>query len=167
MIILKKIGIKLNIFIIKFKYHLFYGNSFIMKKNSVFRKRFEINIHDSECRIIIGSGCFFNNDCSLNCRKSIEIDNNCIFGENVKIYDHNHGFKEIDILIKKQEYTSKGIVIGDNCWIGSNVVILAGTTVGSGSIIGAGTVVYDEIPVNTIVTSNRTLIFNKRENLSR
>ena len=38
---------------------------------------------------IIGNHVFFNNDCSINCKDEIIIGNNCILGENVRIYDQN------------------------------------------------------------------------------
>lgn len=161
--VIKKAINKIRIFFIKIKYKLYYGKLCKIKNNTVFRKRFEINISNSNSKISIGSGCFFNNDCSLNCRKNIIIGDNCIFGENVKIYDHNHQFNDKFKLIKKQSYSCKSVIIGDNCWIGSNVVILEGTSIGEGCIIGAGTILQGEIPKQTIVTSNRELKLKARK----
>ena len=45
-----------------------------------------------EGSLVVGDGTFFNNGCSLNCMKRIEIGRNCLFGENVTVYDHNHRF---------------------------------------------------------------------------
>ena len=52
-----------------------------------------------------------------------------IFGENVKVYDHNHCYKDRTRLIKEQGYTSAPIHIGEHCWIGSNTIILKGVTI--------------------------------------
>ena len=41
--------------------------------------------------------------------------------------------------------------IGNNVWIGENVVILLGVTVGDGAIIGANSVVNKDVLPNTIV----------------
>ena len=60
------------------------------------------------------------------------------------------------------KYSLKPVKIGDNCWIGSNVVILPGTIIGSNSIIGAGSVISGEIPEGVIVTSERELQFVRR-----
>ena len=43
------------------------------------------------------------------------------------------------------------IKIGDNCWFGGNVVVLAGVTIGSGCVIAAGSVVTKDIPDNSVV----------------
>ena len=59
---------------------------------------------------------FFYNFCSINAREYIKIDDRTIFGENIKIYDHNHKFSKLGIDIKKQGYSSKKVIIGEHCW---------------------------------------------------
>jgi acetyltransferase-like isoleucine patch superfamily enzyme len=44
----------------------------------------------------------------------------------------------------------KGIVVGDDCWIGAKVTFLDGAHVGKGSVIAAGAVVRGEIPPYSI-----------------
>lgn len=46
------------------------------------------------------------------------------------------------------------ITIGDNCWIGANVVVCPGVTIGSGCVIGAGSVVTRDIPADTLAVGN-------------
>ena len=145
-----------------FKYKLVYGKMFTAGKNFSFRKRFTININDGG-KLIIGHHVFFNNDCSINCKGNVTIGNLCIFGENVKIYDHNHKFSDYGKPIIEQGYTVRSVHIGDNCWIGSNVVILPGTNICANSIIGAGCVISGDIPEGAIVTSNRELHYTQRK----
>jgi acetyltransferase-like isoleucine patch superfamily enzyme len=42
-------------------------------------------------------------------------------------------------------------VIGNDCWIGTNVTVMAGVTVGDGAVIGAGAVVTHDVPPYAIV----------------
>ena len=77
-----------------------------------------------------------------------------MFGENVKIYDHNHRFNILNKTVKEQGYTKDSISIGNNCWIGSNVVILKGTKIGNNCVIGAGITLSGNIPDGTIVKQN-------------
>ena len=101
--------------------------------------------------IEIGDKCFFNNGCSLNANKYIHIGEGTIFGENVKVYDHNHRFRDFSKPIKEQGFSDGEVVIGKHCWIGSNVALLKNTHIGDNCVIGAGCVVDGEIQDNTLV----------------
>ena len=127
--------------------------------NLNYRSCFRINCDDGG-HLTIGDNVFFNNDCSINVHNNVEIGNNCIFGEGVKIYDHNHIFNVSDTPIYKQGFSNKEVRIGSNCWIGSNVVILPGTNIGENSVIGAGAVINGKIPENCIVVPNRDYKLN-------
>ena len=97
------------------------------KKSSCFfegnfssRKAFLLRVCDN-AQCIIGKNVFFNNYCSVTSMKKIEIGDDCIFGENVKIYDHNHNYKDKEYLIREQGCSADEVVIGNNCWIGSKI----------------------------------------------
>ena len=49
---------------------------------------------------------------------------------------------------------NKPIIIGENCWIGSNVRICKGVTIGDNSIVAACSVVTKDVPPNCIVAGN-------------
>jgi len=49
-------------------------------------------------------------------------------------------------LMENREYIKSTIELGDDCWIGANVVLLPGVKIGTMSIIGAGAVVTKDIP---------------------
>ncbi|MFA9397590.1 MAG: maltose acetyltransferase domain-containing protein [Clostridiaceae bacterium] len=51
--------------------------------------------------------------------------------------------------------------IGNNVWIGSNVVILPGITIGDNSVIGAGSVVTHDIPENVVAVGNPCRVLRK------
>lgn len=160
--LLKKIRYKLE-FILKIcVIKILYGNKVEAGKGLAFRKGFEINLATNQAKVIIGKNVFFNNYCSINCHKKIQIGDNCIFGESVKIYDHNHRFRDINRPIMSQGYSIKNVTIGTNCWIGSNVCILPGSHIGDNVIVGAGTIISGIIPDGVIVTANRELTIVQR-----
>jgi len=99
----------------------------------------------------IGANTFFNNYCSINCLSNIRIGSNTLFGEGIKIYDHNHVFNKRNIIIENQGFGFGAVIIGDNCWIGSNVIILRNVTIGDNVVIGAGCMITSSIPSNTLV----------------
>jgi len=72
-------------------------------------------------------------------------------GPSVKIITRNHIFRDKTVPIRIQGETELPVVIGNDVWIGANVVILPGVTVGNGAIIAAGAVVNKNIPEFTIV----------------
>ncbi|MCR4874138.1 MAG: acyltransferase [Clostridia bacterium] len=135
----------------KIRYKILFGSRFNYTKFSC-RSNFRVFIEDTG-RIEIGEGCFFNNDCSLNAQKEIKIGKDCAFGEGVKIYDHNHKFRDSEVRIANQGFSVDPVIIGDNCWIGSNVTIVKGAKIGNHVVIGAGCVIDREIKDNSIVTS--------------
>lgn len=109
--------------------------------------------------VTIGNRVFMNNFCSINALESIEIGENTLFGEGVKIYDHNHAYTHSpEFTISHTEFTKKAVKIGKNCWLGSNVVVLKGVTIGDNVIVGAGCVVYQDVLSNTMIRNKQELI---------
>ncbi|HEF0022488.1 TPA: acyltransferase [Citrobacter amalonaticus] len=53
-----------------------------------------------------------------------------------------------------QAVNSKPIVIGNNAWLGFDVVVLKGVTIGEGAIIGARSVVTRDIPPWSVAVGN-------------
>lgn len=101
----------------------------------------------------IGDGSFLNRNVLIACHERISIGKGCLFGPNCCIYDHNH--KVIKGRTCGNEYKTAPVAIGDNCWLGANVVVLKGVTIGEGSIIAAGCIISEDIPPFSMVTSER------------
>lgn len=134
-------------------YKLVFGSRIHFGRKTTFRSGFHAACEEGG-HIQIGARCFFNHGCSLSALYGIRIGHDAIFGENVKVYDHNHRFRNPKKTIKEQGYTAAPIVIGANCWIGSNAVILKGANIGKGCVIGAGCVVKERIPPYTILSAD-------------
>lgn len=118
------------------------------------------NVHFSAVggSLDIGDHVSFNRNCIVICKDSIIIGDQCIFGPNVCIYDHDHKYGINGI---ENGYKTSQIVIGSGCWIGANTIILRGSYIGDGSVIGAGTIVKGRIPSKSIVTNERKLIIQR------
>ena len=102
----------------------------------------------------IGDNVFFNNSCSINCHDVVTIGDDCLFGENVKIYDHNHRFNLEGVSCRESGFTQCPIQIGNNVWVCANTVICKGVCIGDGAVIAAGVVVRNNVPPNTLVAAN-------------
>ncbi|MGR5123490.1 acyltransferase [Vibrio harveyi] len=137
-------------------------NNGTLKFNGSFHARRYLTINISNGTVVLGNGVFFNQGVSINCRNAVIIGNNTILGENVKIYDHNHRFRDKEI-IKKQGFKTKEVDIGENVWIGSNVVILSGVKIGDNSVISAGSIIKENVP-SDVIYQNGCYVEIKRSN---
>ncbi|REC48975.1 acyltransferase [Chryseobacterium pennipullorum] len=112
----------------------------------------------------IGNNFFMNNFCSINCLDSISIGDNTLFGENVKLYDHNHAYEtQPQYKLHSSKFTTAPISIGKNCWLGSNVTVLKGVSIGDNCIIGAGCTIHKDVPSGTTVVNHQELIFKSHQ----
>lgn len=131
---------------------LIIGKSFRCRNNVSFR------IYN-EGIVKIGDNCFFNDGCSINSQQKITIGNNLICGQNVMFFDHDHDYKN-DI----SQFVRDEIVIGNNVWIGANVIILKGVTIGDNSVIAAGSVVNKDIAKNQLFYQSKVNISKNTKN---
>jgi acetyltransferase-like isoleucine patch superfamily enzyme len=88
----------------------------------------------------------------INAYGGLKLGNNVAIGANTTITTTNH-----HPLDQRKTASKKGIVIGDNVWIGANCSILAGVTIGNNVVIGAGVVVRENIPDNSIVKTKEDI----------
>lgn len=103
--------------------------------------------------LVIEAGVKINYNCIFACHERITIGAGTEFGPSVYLYDHDHDYKAG---LKANKYQCAPIVIGKNCWIGANTVILRGTTIGDNCVIGAGSIVTGSIPANSVYVQKRS-----------
>lgn len=53
--------------------------------------------------------------------------------------------------IKDYGGTNGDVIIGNDCWISTNVMILSGVTIGDGAVVAAGAVVTKDVPAYAVV----------------
>jgi acetyltransferase-like isoleucine patch superfamily enzyme len=102
--------------------------------------------------IELGENFYANVNCTiLDCAKVI-IGKNVLFGPNVGLYTAGHPL-EVGPRVEGIEFAYP-IRIGDNVWLGGNVVVVPGVTIGENAVIGAGSVVTKDIPANCVAVGN-------------
>lgn len=114
-----------------------------------FRRPFFCRVSNSGS-ITVGSRTTFNYGCVLISHESIEIGKDCLFGPNVHVYDFDHGTAQDGTSYRDQPMRTAPVRIGDNVWLGADVVVLKGVTIGDGAVIGAGSIVMKDVPPNTL-----------------
>ena len=137
------------------------GNRVTIGKNAIIRPS---NIYGGP----IGDGLEIGNNSNIGpfnyigCSGKITIGNNVMLGPRVSIYAENHVFDNTELTIKEQGVKKQFVIIEDDCWIASNVVILSGVTIGQGSVIAAGAVVTASIEPYSIVGGVPAKLIKKR-----
>ena len=86
--------------------------------------------------------------------QEIKIGEGTIFAPNVMIYDHDHVFSS-ETGVERKKYKTAPVIIGKNCWIGANTIILRGTVIGDNCVIGAGAVIKGEFPAGSVIIQKR------------
>ena len=120
------------------------GGTISVENNS----RFNVNVH-----------------INASCGGKICIGKDCLIGPNVIMRTANHSFDRIDIPILAQGHKCADIIIEDDVWLGSNVVILPGVKVGKGAVIGACSVVTKDIPSMAIAVGVPAKVIKYRDAL--
>ena len=111
--------------------------------------------------IRIGNSSSIGIDCELH--GPLCIGSNVMIGSEVIIHTRNHRSDALDVPIGEQGYTeSQEVVIEDNVWIGTRVIILPGVRIGEGSIVGAGAVVSKSFPAYSVIAGNPAQVVRSR-----
>lgn len=101
--------------------------------------------------ITIGARTTFGPDCYFGAAGGINIGSDVIAGQNIRFHSENHMFDRADIPIRLQGVTHKGVVVGNDCWIGAGAVFLDGARVGNGCVVAANAVVTKQFPDNVVL----------------
>lgn len=80
----------------------------------------------------------------------IVLGDNVLMGPGVKMFSSNYTTMDTEVPMIFQPFVERDIIIGNDVWLGSGSILVAGVTVGDGTIIAAGSVVTKDIPEYTI-----------------
>lgn len=111
----------------------------------------------------LGTRVILGHHCTIGCKESIEIGDDCLFAEMVSIRDHDHNFARLDVPIREQGATCAPVKIGRDVWLGAKVTVLKGVTIGDGAIIGANAVVTRDIPAGAIAVGLPARVVKMRD----
>jgi acetyltransferase-like isoleucine patch superfamily enzyme len=81
----------------------------------------------------------------------VEIGNRTLIGYRTQIISGNHRVPENRDRIFGAGHDYGHVVIGADCWVGANCIIMPGVTIGEGSIVAGGSVVTKNVEKFTIV----------------
>ncbi|HBX45775.1 sugar O-acetyltransferase [Limibacterium fermenti] len=111
--------------------------------------------------IEFGNTIFVNHNLVILDEAKVTLGDNIFIGPNCSFYTAVH---PLDAAQRNEglEY-ARPISIGNNVWLGGNVVVLPGVNIGDHSVIGAGSVVTKDIPANVVAFGNPCKVIRQIE----
>jgi len=108
------------------------------------------NITGDLLRLKVGKGTVINSYANFRFKQgSITIGQECLFGQNTTILANTYEMIP-GMPISTERMYSKDVSIGDQVWIGANVVIMPGISIGANSVIASSAVVTKNVPAGEI-----------------
>lgn len=99
-------------------------------------------------RIRIGAEGFLNG-CHLSAKASLEIGCRVWIGTGTRVYDADQHDLDAD-----HPERIEPVVIGDHCWIASDVTVLRGVEIGEQSVVGTRSLVTRSLPPHTLAVGS-------------
>lgn len=82
----------------------------------------------------------------------VTIGSDVVMGPDIVIMTNAHAFEKLDVPVRAQgALPNRPVIIGNDVWIGTRVIIMPGVTIGDQAVVGAGSVVTKDIPARAIV----------------
>lgn len=114
---------------------------------------------DHGSSLVIADNVFINHNTMCIGGGIIRIGKHTLIGPNCQFYTPNH---PMDYVERRQEKEyAYPITIGEDCWLGGNVILLPGITIGNRCIVAAGSVVTKDVPDDCMVAGNPAVIKRK------
>lgn len=97
--------------------------------------------------LVIGEDCAINSGTVIYTGNGVRVGDAVLIAANCTLAPTNHAFGDTTRRIRDQGFLASkgGIVIGDDVWLGANVVVLDGAVIGQGCVVAAGSVVRGEL----------------------
>lgn len=117
--------------------------------------------------IIFGKNVKIGDSVHIAAASKVEIGDDVLMASHIFITDLDHGSYAGEnqtnpaVAPDERELYCDDVKIGNNVWIGENVVVLKGVTIGDGCIIGANSMVNKSVPDGCIVAGNPARVIKK------
>jgi len=112
--------------------------------------------------IVVGPQTYIGHRCLFYGHGGIRLGRDVLLANDVQLICGNHTFARREVPIRAQPTVERPIVIGDDVWLGSSVIVLGGVTIGRGAVVGAGAVVTHSLPPYSIALGVPARIVGQR-----
>lgn len=129
----------------------------------------------------ISANCVFGNPQNIHIGKNVQIgEQTCIYAQggctikdgaiiadrvDIRTANHHYDGPDLKALPFDEVVYRQPVVIEENCWIASRVILLPGVTIGEGAVVAAGAVVTKDVPPMAVVGGNPAKVIKYRDPL--
>jgi acetyltransferase-like isoleucine patch superfamily enzyme len=93
---------------------------------------------------------------------SVVVGRHGLFAAYTYLVGGGHAFEKADVPVIEQERTSRGIVLGENVWLGTGAKVLDGVTLGDHVVVGANAVVTESLPAGSVAVGVPARVVRQR-----
>ena len=112
---------------------------------------------------VVGKNASINARCHMDGGvEGVRVGADARIGPGCNIYAFNHGFDDPDAPVRAQPVTSRGVIIGEDAWLGACVCVTDGVTIGDHAVVGMGSVVTKDVPAWAVVAGNPAKVLGDR-----
>lgn len=108
-----------------------------------------------------------NSGLGINCHvlNNTKIGKNVMMGPNCYMLESLHNYDRTDISMAEQGFSSKRcqVIIGDDVWIGRDVMIIGSKEIKTGSIVGARCLLTKSFPEYSVIGGNPSKLLKSRK----
>lgn len=115
----------------------------------------------AEARLTVGDYTFLGRGCEIDVAARVTIGAHTLLAPGVFLTDHSHRHARAQRL-DEQGIDTAPVTIGNDVWLGTRCVVLAGVTIGDGAIVGAGAVVTKDVEPYAIVAGVPAKVIGQR-----
>jgi acetyltransferase-like isoleucine patch superfamily enzyme len=112
--------------------------------------------------IVIGDYGNLGFHCEIFSGSSVKVGKHALFAAQAYLVGGGHEFESPDLAVIDQPRTSRGIVLGDNVWLGTGARVLDGVRIGSDVVVGANAVVNADLPDGAIAAGVPARVLRSR-----
>jgi acetyltransferase-like isoleucine patch superfamily enzyme len=116
--------------------------------------RFGVGLH-------VGRGSGISDFFHIGASGGVWVGDNVIIGPFLTVHSQEHVFDDESLPIKEQGTRQAEVRIGNDCWLGSRVTLLAGTTLGDRTVVASGSVVRGQHPAGVLLAGVPAKVIRK------
>jgi acetyltransferase-like isoleucine patch superfamily enzyme len=113
--------------------------------------------------IVLGERVNLGFHCEIFSGSQVTVGAHGLFAAYAYLVGGGHEFERVDVPVVAQARVSRGIVLGENVWLGTGAKVLDGVHIGRDVVVGANAVVSSDLPDGVVAAGVPARVLRARE----